>query len=407
MKITQLIYVFSLTVLLSACFEDVERKPAFVDSSAPSPVTEAIVENQPGGAIITYTLPKDTDLISVEARFKRGEQEVVKSSSIYSNKIVIEGLKSSQKVEIEIRAVDRSNNFSSPVIVSATPLEAPIDELFKSFRLVETFGGVRLEYNNEREVQVEFQLFKKEKTDGTYKYSSSAFVETSQRTGFNFRGFESETGDFAVVAIDRWNNISDTLYAKLTPINEQQLDRQKFKAVSPAIPNDTKDAFGWTLPNLWNGSIEGNGFHTGQLDPGVIITPYNEPFHVFSMDLGVTANISRLKFWQRQSTSWMYAHGNPRNFEVWGIDQIPANYDGSSLEGWTKLVENGEVIKPSGAPLGQNSAADQAAAAAGEEFESLNPTKPIRYIRVVHFRNWSGGKFLHVMEIGFWGKIIP
>lgn len=407
MKTIQRICILSMLSLLWACFEDVERKPAFQDGSAPSPVSEVVVQNQPGGAIITYGLPTDADIIGVEARFKRGDQLINKSTSIYSNKIVIEGLKSLQKVDIEIRTFDRSNNFSTPVAVSAVPLKSPIDEIFESFGLVETFGGVRLTYDNKHQVQVEFQLLKKEKAGGRYKYSQSAFVETNKRTGFNFRGFKPETEDFGVVAIDRWNNISDTLYARLTPISEQELDRLKFKKVSPEIPNDSKIAFGWELTNLWNGSNEGSGYHTGQLDPGVIIKPYVEPFHVFTMDLGVTANISRLRFWQRQGNDYIYAHGNPRNFEVWGIDKIPANYDGGSLEGWTRLVENGEVVKPSGAPIKQNSAADQAAALAGEEFETLDPTKPIRYVRFVNKKNWVGAKFMHLVEVKFWGKVLP
>ncbi len=393
--------------LVWACGKDLEKGPIFKDSVAPSPVTEVVVTNTSGGAVITYQMPKDLDLLRVEASFMRGDQKIVKSSSIYSNKILIDGLKSGQTLDISVSAVDRSNNYSTPVKVTASPLRAPIDDLFDSFGLKEDFGGVRLSYNNKDLLQVEIQILKLNETNGLYQYKSSAFIDTDKKNGFSFRGFEDVPGKFAVVAIDRWNNISDTAFAVLTPIKEVKLDINKFKKISPAIPNDSPVAFGWVIENMWNNNNGGSGYHSAQDEPGggSLMEPYNEPYPVISFDLGVTAYISRFKFWQRTGT-WMYTHGNPRLFEVWGIDKIPAGYDGKSLTGWTRLVVDGEVIKPSGAPLGQNSAEDVASATSGEEFECADPGKPIRYIRFVNQKNWSGAKFMHIMEVNFWGNII-
>ncbi|WP_025764447.1 DUF5000 domain-containing lipoprotein [Dyadobacter tibetensis] len=394
-----------MVAMLLACGEENSRGPIEKDNTPPAPVSEVLVKNTPGGAELVYVLPSDPDLLRVEASFVRGDIKITKTSSVYKNMISLDGLKSGQQLEVTLTTVDRSNNHSQPVVVTVSPLKAPIDELYDSFTLKEDFGGVRLSYDNKNQVQVELQILKKNGQSGLYEYQSSAFISNNQRSGYSFRGFDPTEAEFAAVAIDRWNNISDTIYAKVTPIKEQLLDIQKFKKVVPAIPNDSKDAFGWVIENLWNNNVNGSGFHTSQTDAGALIVPYTEPYPAFSFDLGVTANISRIKFWQRQGT-WIFAHGNPRYFEIWGIDKIPDNYDGTSMIGWTKLVEDGEVLKPSGAPLGQNSADDVAQAAAGEEFESIDPSKPIRYIRVINKKNWSGAKFLHLMEINLWGKVI-
>lgn len=403
--ISYLYLVAPLLVLvgLVACGEEEMRGSLYEDSIPPSPVSDVQVTNLPGGAKISYQIPDDEDLLMVEATYIRGGKEAQTSASVFNNELVIEGLRASGSFDVELVAIDRSNNRSNSVKVQVTPLKAPIDEMFETMQLREDFGGVRLRYNNKDDIQVEFQLLRQTESS-LYEYQTSAFITNGQRTGYSFRGFEPVTQKFAVVAIDRWDNISDTLYAELTPIEEEILDIENFTAIRPGIPTDMPDAFGWVLENMWNGNIGGSGFHTSQADPGFVVAPYQEPFHIISFDLGVTANLSRIKFWQRQGT-WIFAHGNPRYFEIWGTDELPDN-DGESMEGWTKLVENGEVLKPSGGPLGQNSAEDEAQAANGEEFEVSDSSVPIRYIRFVNFQSWSGAKFMHIMEFNFWGKII-
>ncbi len=388
---------------LLSCGEEQVRGPLYYDNIPPSPVSDVQVTNLPGGAKLTLQVPQDEDVILVEASYKRAGKEVRTSTSIFNNELVIEGFKAAENIQVALVAVDRSDNRSTPVTVSISPMKAPIDEMFETLEMVEDFGGVRLRYDNKNRIQVEFQLLKRDE-NGVFAYQTSAFIANDQRTSFSFRGFAPETGNFGVVAIDRWDNISDTLFAELTPLEEEMLDIEEFTAIKPGLSTDEGDAFGWVLENMWNDNINGSGFHTSQSNPGHVVPPYEEPHHIISFDLGVTANISRIKFWQRQGT-WIFAHGNPRYFEIWGIDELPDN-DGASLEGWTKLVENGEVLKPSGGPLGQNSAEDAAQAGNGEEFEALDSTVPIRYIRFVNFQSWSGGKFMHIMEINFWGKVL-
>lgn len=389
-----------LSTLFFSCEEE-GRGPLTADSVPPKPVSEVTVTNRSGGAKITYNVPDDEDALLVEAIYKLDNgKQVTSKSSIFKNHITVEGLRQMQPQEVELVAVDRSNNRSSSVFATINPEAAPIDKLFSSFTLVEDFGGVRLSYDNEEEISAELLLYAEDEK-GNLVYSQSVFIQDDQSSHQTFRGFPPVAAKFGISAIDRWDNATEILEAERTPLEEIILEIEEFRDLF--LTGDEKDAFGWTKTNLWNGTIGEPGFHTAQGNPGAIVPPYTEGYHMFTLDLGVTAKLSRFKFWQRQG-SWIYTHGNPRYIEVWGIDKIPAD-DGASLEGWTRLLANGEVIKPSGGPLGSASAEDVAKAASGEEFEFPIEAPPVRYIRFVNIESWSTGKFMHMMEINFWGQI--
>lgn len=404
----QLWYILLVSVLLwGSCGDELDRQPFYQDDIPPGPVVEPQVVNIAGGAVITYQVPNDEDVISVEASFQRGEDKVIKTASIFSNSIKIDGLKSGASYDVSLRAVDRSNNYSDPVVVVIEPLEAPIDVIMKNLVLTQDFGGVRIEFENKEPISVEFQLLKKDSISGRYEYQFSAFNSSSAIKSYSFRGYPPVSADFGIVAIDRWNNISDTIFNTLTPLKEIEFDPSTFGAPSPRVALDNGDAFGWVLQNMWDGVIsDGNGFHTDQIFAGHAgIADYSDRVQMFTIDLGIEVNISRIKFWHRQG-SWIYSHGNPRYFEIWGIDEIPPDYDGTHFDGWAQLVSDGEVIKPSGSPIGVNSAEDVAVATEGHEFNCENPSAKVRFIRFVNLRNWSGSAFIHISEIKFWGTKI-
>lgn len=393
--------LMGLVFVLIACEQEMERGPLVKDDTPPSPVSEVTVTNLPGGARIAYKVPDDEDALLVEAIYKLDNgKQVTAKSSIFKNHVEVQGLRQVRPQEVELVAVDRSNNRSTSVFVTINPEMAPVDKLFNSFELVEDFGGVRLNYNNEDKISAELLLYTEDEK-GNMIYRQSVFISDDKRTHQTFRGFPPANAKFGVAAIDRWDNSTEMLTAERTPLEEILLDLERFRDVN--LSGDEPAAFGWTKPNLWNGSIDGSGFHTAQGLPGAVIPPYTEGFHMFTMDLGVLAKLSRFKFWQRQG-EWIYTHGNPRFFEVWGINELPSD-NGASFDGWTKLIENGEVVKPSGGAIGSNSAEDVAQAASGEEFEFPIEAPPVRYIRFVNLESWSTGKFMHIMEINFWGQI--
>ncbi len=399
--------IFSISVLLlvmglTSCEEE-KRGPLTTDDTAPNAVSEVAVQNLPGGARISYNAPTDEDALFVEATYERNGMPVSTRSSIFKGFVTIEGLNTTEAQEVNLVVVDRSDNKSAPVNVTINPEESPLTRLFESLELSPDFGGTRLRFNNEDGIKVEFLLYTVGE-DGQRNYQQSAFVEGSDTDFYIFRGFPPVNTTFAVEAVDRWNNIAGFLTQDILPLEEVLLDRLAMEGI--VLEGDETDRFGWVLSNLFNGVATGAGFHTDQTTPGFIVPPYTEANHMFTIDMGTTAKLSRFKFWPRQGDccATPFGHGDPRFFEIWGIDELPAD-NGASLEGWTRLIENGEVIKPSGAPLGTNSAEDNALGASGFEFNLPIEAPPVRYIRFVVLENWSGTRFTHVMELEFYGQV--
>ena len=400
-NIFPLMAIIFLAMGVLACQEEQdERGLAAPDPSPPGIVSEIAVTNLPGGAKIEYKLPDDQDALLVEASYRLGNGETVTAkSSIFKNFVTIEGLRQAESQEVSLVVVDRSNHRSPPVVVSISPETAPIDKLFATFELEADFGGVRLNYNNEDEIRAEL-LFYAQDESGRLVYSQSAFISSDNRSKHAFRGFPAEVAKFGIAAIDRWDNATEIMEAEVLPLEEVLFDIYDFNDIY--LDGDETDAFGWVKTNMWDGSIEGSGFHTPTTTPGALIPPYTESYHMFTVDLGVTGKLSRFKFWQRAGP-FLFRHGNPKRFELWGIDEIPAD-NGASFDGWTRLIENGEVIKPSGGPDGSNSPEDVAQGAAGEEYEFPLEAPPVRYIRFVNIETWGGAKFLNLMELNFWGQ---
>ncbi len=375
-----------------------------VDGVAPGVVTGVKVENLPGGAKITFDLPNDKDIMLLEASFKREDGSTVTSrTSPYNNFVTIEGLRTQSAQDVNLVVVDRSNNRSETVKVNINPIEAPIDQIFKSVDLVADFGGVRLNYLNEFDARAEVLLYTRD--DGDWEYNQSAFIIDGQSTFYTYRSFEPTEADYGISIIDRFNNITEVKEFTLTPLFEEEISKSTWSDPGLLV-GDEGPAFGGVKPKLWDDEIGPNNWHlTSKVNSGFVVPPYTTELHMFTLDLGVVAKLSRFRFWQRPGQRWMWANGNTRFFDLWGAVEIPKD-NGASMEiGWVKLIDHEEVIKPSGEPLGTNTAEDIAVVQAGHEFSLPLDAPPVRYIRFVQKSNWLGSKFVHISEMRFWGKI--
>ena len=389
-----------------ACDEP-PKGPLVNDGTAPGVISNPRVKNMPGGAEITYDIPKDADALYVEGRYKRNGKTVVARSSVHKNTLTIEGLSSTEPQEIELITVDRSENRSAAVKVTVNPLESHLNQMFKSFELMPDFGGPRLNYKNEGEIKTEIRLYTVDE-QGKETYKQSAFLngkEVNQFYTFRDTAFNEKPLNFALHALDRWGNKTDTKKETVKSIKEDLMDRTKMKTVE--LTGDSKDAWGWVLKNVFDGN-KNTGFHTAaSAGDGPIVPPYTKGNHMFTVDMGVVAKLSRIKWWQRPTNVWVFRHGNPRYYEIWGIDRLPGD-DGASMapgSGWVRLVKDAEVEKPSGRPPQNNTAEDLAHAVKGEEELVPVEAPPVRYIRFVCLENWARSKFVHIMEYEFYGKV--
>lgn len=374
-------------ILSFGCSED-KRPEISTNDTPPKPVTDVQVVNIPGGAVLKYKLPDDEDLLFVKAEYSLKEGQTSEArASLYVDTLRLEGFGTEEEREVILRAVNRSQKLSDPVKVTIKPLEAPVSTIGKTMEMYADFGGVHIYWDNPSRDEISVVLEMEDNNREFVPYE--VFYSTLSRGDVAARGLENVPYNFRAYVQDRWENKSASVEVNLTPYYEEKFDRLKFQALS--VNGDEPSAWGWVLSNLFDGDVN-TGFHTAQ---GTGRWPQWVTF-----DMGITGIISRIKTWQRLE-GWEYRHGNPKKFELWGATEAANLADWSA---WTKLMDC-ESIKPSGLPLGQLSGEDTQWATAGEEFITpLDNLMSVRYLRLKILENWSGGDFVHLMEVEVYGQ---
>lgn len=381
------------------CTDDVDRGiPTLKDDAPPSPVTGVQVEAIPGGAILSYTLPKSGNLLYVMAEYTIGDKLFEKKSSFYSNNLTVEGFPDTKQYNLKLYSVSRSGTKSTPVSVKINPLTPPVVAVLNSVVLEQTFGGVKVKFENESESELKLVVLT---TDSLGDLYPADMYYTKRKEGsFSVRGFTPELRKFGFYALDRWGNYSDTLFVELEPWFEEQLDKFKFKPLM--LPTDTYEAHAsasYTLERLWDDIWGTNAaFHT---KPNTGIPQW------FTFDMGQTARLSRFKFHHRLAgdngtgADGQYSAGDPQIIEVYGSNN-PAS-DGS-WDSWT-LLGQFESVKPSGNPK-WTSEDIQYACFDGEDFE-FEDAGVYRYLRFKILKNWGGVSYIYIAELTFWGEVLP
>lgn len=385
------ISVFVLSALGHSCSdENNPNSPIENDKSAPGQVYNIEVENLSGAARITYSLPDDEDLLYILARYtaKSGAVRDFRSSG-YTNSIILEGFGDTSEYNVQLFAVDRSENKSQPVNVSIKPLTPPVALTAESINIKEDFGGISFTFNNKAKAALAMIVIT---PDSVGRMSvAETFYSSLDSAKFAVRGFEEEPRLFGIVVRDKWQNFSDTIYKNVTPIYEIKLDKSKFRPL--ILPTDAP-ATEWSgsLEFMWDGVANDKAAHTGNVATG-------EPKHI-SFDLGVSAKLSRFNLQTKQDDNHFFNDVTPRLYEIWGCE----TYDPSgSFDGWTKLVTV-ESIKPSGLPVGSLTEDDRIVARRGDEADIPIEMPKVRYIRIRCLNNWSSNTNMVVSEITLWGS---
>lgn len=381
-------------LLLPACKEEeYYRGPFKNDGRAPGAVTNVQVENLPGAAKITYQVPDDPDLWYVEADYdiREGKQAHVKSSS-YNNTILIHGFGDTSVHQVKLYSVDRGQNKSEPVTVEVKPRTPPVHTTFKSLAISATFGGALFTFENKDSANLAVVPLTKDSLN-LWVTAGEIYHSSSTSGKFAVRGFDSTARVFAVYVTDEWGNVSDTLVKEVKPLYEEDLDKSLFKAV-PLDGDYTKPNLGTQIiEHAWDNSRSENDFTT--------LPGYGIP-QSFTFDLGVKAQLSRIVVWTRMSTRFLYASGAVKKWEIWGSDD--PNTSGAWDDSWTLLLTC-ESVKPSGLPVGENTAEDMAFADAGWEFVFPPDAPPVRYLRWKTLANWGNVTHITITELTLYGKV--
>ena len=116
-----ILFILLLGIVATACKDEMFTGQTPVDGVAPLQIKNPEVINVEGGALITYDLPDEEDLLYVEAKYKRNSGEVaIAQASVYTDTLKIEGLGDTTRREVQITTVDRSFNRSAAIGVDVT-----------------------------------------------------------------------------------------------------------------------------------------------------------------------------------------------------------------------------------------------------------------------------------------------
>ncbi|WP_300601453.1 DUF5000 domain-containing lipoprotein [Niabella sp.] len=366
---------------------------------APATVANIKVENRPGGAVITYQLPNDPNLLYVKAVYKfRSGEEITTKSSYFSDTLRIEGYGDTDEHEVSIYSVGKNEKLSAAQSVTIKPLTPPVQKTFSSVVLKETFGGALVKFYNEARANLSFVLMSDSTGRGDW-YTVNTFYTKADSGNLTIRGFRPEERKFAVYVRDRWQNRSDTLAKALVPLAESLLDKGKFKELR--LPTDNWQGHTWSglslrsMPFLWDNKWnDGNNvFHT---------VPNSGIPAWFTFDMGVKYALSRFKFYHRAgNNNDLYNNADVKLFEIWGSNN--PNPDGT----WASWDSLGTFAsrKPSGLPLGQVNNEDiQFARVDGEDFDMPPMADGYRYLRFKILQVWGIAQMFYISELTFWGS---
>ena len=387
-------------VMLMSC-EEKNSLPMVTDKVAPGKVEIIGVTPINGGLLVEFNAPSDPDLLLIRGVYELvGGVKAEVQVSYYQNQLKVVGFGNTDERKVTLYAVDRSGNLSEPVEIKGTPLVSPLQLVKDSMSITADFGGARFSWINKNAAPIAIDILAEDSV--THKLIKYRTIYTSAtKTSYAIRGLKPIPTLFGAIIRDQWNNATDTIKPaekRLTPIFEQKLNKKIMKLLLQCASSDTKfDAYGYRTENVFDDDFATIGHSSG--DKG-----YPQ---IISIDLGVKVRLSRIRIYQRPNDTgpWIYSHGNPKAYDVYGAEELPANPN--DLTQWTKLRPTCVSVKPSGDGLAITDE-DVIHAKEGDEFDfdQLNKPQTIRYFRIAIKSTWDGAGFINFAEISWWGLIL-
>jgi hypothetical protein len=303
-----------IVAFFGACEEGGRFEMSTEDNVPPSPPTNLSAKALNGGIRIYYTIPRDEDLMSIEAKCGGN----IFAVSFYTDSIDVKGLFELKEYTVEVYAVDKSGNKSQPVEVKLVPLESAISMITSTVKVVSGFGGFVVSWKNELQemvnifVEYEFTqsgvhrelltVFSSKDTDGyaivsDLDLASNEQVKVKVSVGDNFdnRTDVVDKGSFALlydVEINHFDVNGKNLWSYPIPLQEPPFGGGVVQAWGDEADGRTEcfiDGIIDDAPNTYNYTFISKG------------AGYTTDYWNFMIDLGDYYELSRVIIHPRHS----------------------------------------------------------------------------------------------------------
>src|SRR5690606_33692831 len=147
-----------------------------------------------GGAIISYDIPRDPEILYIMAEYERNGKTFTEKSSIHKNSLTIEGFNTTEKVKATLYKVNKQEKRSDPLDIEFEPLESLVSIAKNSLEMVPGFAGVIASWENPltTEFGVRLMVLNNENELETKEMYFSSIKDEKHA----FRGFEPEETTF-------------------------------------------------------------------------------------------------------------------------------------------------------------------------------------------------------------------
>ena len=385
--------VMTAVAVLSACQDE-----EVGDSIPPGKVSNVQIMPEHGGALISYDLPADDDILYVKANYENSKGEkLFKVCSFYDNNIEIDGYNDTLRHEVKIIAVDRYDNESDPVVEHFKPLKSYIELVKESIELKPDFGGISISWDNPSEKTV-YTHFSYDDSEGN---NIVRFLSSSRANEkFVVRDMDTTRKEFYVQVEDFYGNKTDKVSkGSYSPWYEEQIDKSLWTLVS----NMSVDGNAWegSTVNMWDGVVDTK--ESGSDNSYAMIWRNNNGGQLnFPLDIVIDMNasviINRLVVWQRA-----FWYGNENEYFYYQSENIKSFnlYISNDKMNWT-LVGQFSIDDPKDENGNVPESAIQEAIN-GHNFELDEYTPPFRYLKFSITENFGSEEYVNVSEISLFG----
>lgn len=369
------------------------------DNSPPGVLTVLEVTPTNGGAVISYVLPADNDILYVRADYTNGKGEhVFRSVSKHVNEIEVSGFLLEEDVTISLSVVDENENFSNAVELVVRPLKSFIYLVQESIAIEPDLGGVQISWENIEEKTVFVYLHIVDGGEEEIRILSSSKANENMFV----RGLEAKELAFSTKVEDFDGNITSLAEeGYYTPLFEEKIEKSSWTLVNNLSIDG--NAYEGATVNFWDDVVD--TFETNA-DNSYFIINRNDNGGVLRwpldivIDLNKKVKINRFKIWQRAywyngpgDKPYYYQEENLKKFEI---------YVGNDKAEW-ELLGSFEIENPrdSSGEIAQEKLDE---AAAGHDF-SLDQISPeFRYLKFSIISNFGSDSFCHGSEITLFGR---